>query len=151
MGKRYCEVGRDRRLTNATLARSNEHDSCSVVGVGEGDVAPFGVTVRWVVACRACGVALKHLTDVGSFFVVHDGEVDRRALHAEPGKCVGDSGGDFVLERAPGNGERYLHIDCFARDGDVLDHAQIDDAAKQFGVFNRTQRLDDLIFGDRHW
>ena len=95
--ERDCEVGGDRTLADTAFARRDEHHAGARVGVGEGNVTAFCVTVCGVVSSGRSGIALEHLADVLAFFIGHDGEVDRGAGHADAGKRAVDSVGDFVL------------------------------------------------------
>ena len=48
------------------------------------------------------------------------------------------------------NGEGDQHPDVVVVDADVLDHAQVDDAAMELWILDRPKRFDDLGLSDRH-
>ena len=83
--------------------------------------------------------------------VRHDGEVDADGLHAvQLRDGVAHGLLDLGLQRAPGHGQGYLHLDTWFVDANLPDHAEVHDAAAEFRVLYRLEGLDNLDFGDRH-
>ena len=151
LGERDAEVGRDRRLADAALARRDEHRAGAVAGFGEGDGAPFGVAVRSLRARSAGRVAVHQLSDLGPLLIGHHAEVDRDEVDAvERLHRVGDLGLDLIAERAARDGEVDADLDVTTVDRGGANHPEVDDAAVQLGILNRTQRVDDSGFSDRH-
>ena len=121
LGERNGEVGRNRGLADAALARCDEHDSGTTVRVSERNISTFGVAVCGVVPCGRGRVAVQHLTNVCPLFIGHHGEVDR-GIATEFTNGTRYSRRDLVLERATGNGQSDEHIDSLASDSDRLHH-----------------------------
>ncbi len=111
------------------------------------------MTVRRALAGGVGRIAVQHHAHGFAFLIGHHREVERHA--ADTGqRCHGggDTAGDLVAQRAAGNGERDLHIEhAVVAEGDVADHAEVDDRAAQLGILHRSERIDDLLVrGCRH-
>ena len=93
----------------------------------------------------------EHLAHRSALLVGHHGEVEIDPLDPVEGDHgVGDAGLDLVAERTTGHGERDAHGHDGTVDGHAPDHAEVDDAAVELGVLDRTQGFDDIVLGDWH-
>ena len=151
LGEGDGEVGGERRLAHAALARGDEQHAGGARRVGEGDDPALGVAVALVGAGGAGRVAVEHLAHRGALLVGHHGEVEVDAVDAVEGDDRGaDPVLDLVAERAAGDGEGDADGGHSPVDGHALDHAEVDDAAVQLGVLDGAERLDDVGFGGGH-
>ena len=93
-------------------------------------------------------VAVQLLAELGALVVGHHREVELGPLDAgEGGDRRGDPVLDLVAQRAARDGEGDADRHVTAVDGDAPDHAEVDDAAVQLGIFDGAQRVDDVGFG----
>ena len=149
-GERDREVGGHARLADAALARGDQQRTGLGAVLGERDLAALGVAVRVAVAGGRAGVAVQRLAQVLALAVGHHGELEVDRVDAvELRGGVGHAPLDLVLQRAAGNGERDEDADdAVAADVDVADHVEVDDRTVEFGILDRSERLDDVGFGD---
>ena len=126
-GQRDGEVGGDARLAHATLARRDEERACLRPGLSERNGATFGMAMRLAVSGRGSRVTVQLRSQFG---VVH-------------------TIGDFVAQRTAGNGEGDEDADVsVGGNGDIAQHADVDDRAVEFGIFDGPQCVDDLLTSD---
>ena len=150
-GQRHRQVGGDRRLAHAALARGDEQHAGLAAGVGEGDHAALGVAVGVLAAGGGGRVAVELGAQRRPLVVGHDREVEvDRVDPVERPDRAGDPVGDLGPQGAAGDREGHRHPDVPAVDGDAAHHVEVDDAAVQLGVFDGAEGLDDLVFGDGH-
>ena len=99
--------------------------------VGKRDGAPLGVTMSGVGAGRRSRIAVEPLPQRSQLTVAHHGEVDADDGDAASRPCMASVTRlvDLGPQRAARNREGDLDRDVASGDGDVLDHAQVDDAA----------------------
>ena len=96
-------------------------------------------------------VSLHDLADLGPLLVGHDGELGRGVVDpVERDNRVTYPTVDLGSKRATGDRQRHDDRDRSPIDDDVAHHAEVDDAAMQFGILDRSQGVDDLRFGDGH-
>ena len=96
-------------------------------------------------------IAVQHLADLRPLLIGHHPEVDADEIDTiEGGDRLGDLALDLIAQRATGDREVDTDLDVAAVDGGRPDHAEVDDAAVEFGILHRTQGVDDGGFGDGH-
>ena len=154
LGQGHGQVGGDRRLADAALARGDQQaPGAATTGRRRGWPGPRrGRGPAWVPAVAA-GSPCSLLAQRGALLVGHDGEVDadRRRRRRAPTTASVTRSLDLVAQRAAGDGQGDLHLRRAAPSmRDVAHHVEIDDAAVQLGVLDRAQGLDDLGLGDGH-
>ena len=130
LGQRHSQVGGDRRLSDATLAGGDEQHPGAAASLAERNLSALGVPVGGVGSGGGGRVAVDHRADGLALPVGHDGELDgHRADAVEWGDGLADGALDLGLEGAAGHGEGDGDAYRAAVDGDLLDHAEVDDAA----------------------
>ena len=150
LGERDGEVDGDAALADAALAAGDQQRAGLVAGLVERHGLALGVAVAALRRRVAVTVAAAHhLAHLGALLVGHHREVEREAGDAgECGDRAADPVLDLVAQRATGHGERDLHADhAVVADLHDAHHAEVDDAAVQFGVFHGAQGVDDLLVG----
>ena len=149
--KRDSQVGGDRRLAYAALAGRNQQNAGAVTGLGERDRSALSVTMRSLRTGGGGGIAVQHLADLCPLLIGHYPEVDADEVDTiEGGNRLGDLALDLVAQGTPRDREVDTDLDMAAVDRGRPDHAEVDDAAMEFGILHRTQGVDDGGFGDGH-
>ena len=139
--ERDREVGGNRRLADATLARRDREHAGA--GVDE-RVGP--VLVAAVALVRLGGAAaVQPGCHGGALLVGHHGEVDVDPADAgQRAHGVGDAPRDLGPQRAARDRERDGHADAVALDRDRAHHVEIDDRLVDLGVLDGPQRIEHL-------
>ena len=149
-GQGNRQVGGDGRFADAALARRHEQWPGLRAGLGEGDGAPFGVSVRLSLSRRRAWIAVQALAQLFAVGVGHHREIEFDVGHAVE-RCdgVGDATLDLVAQRASGHREGDEDPDAaVVAQVDVAQHPEVDDRSVQLRVFDGTKRIDDLLARD---
>ena len=109
------------------------------------------MTVRSLRTGGGGGIAVQHLADLCPLLIGHYPEVDADEVDTiEGGDRLGDLALDLVAQGTTRDREVDTDLDMAAVDRGRPDHAEVDDAAMEFGILHRTQGVDDGGFGDGH-
>ena len=148
LGQGDGEVGGDRRLADAALARRDEQArGCATRGSANGIARPSAWPWAGWRAGRRGRVAVELLADArrarSSVITVKSRptavDAGERADGAgRPGSVISLRSGQPATVRATSD------ADAAAVDRDVADHAEVDDDAVQLGVLDGSEGLDDL-------
>jgi len=144
------EIGGDRRLPDATLARRDREHARTRIGEGIRPVLVAPLLPFSLVGVRV-PTAVQLRGERSPLLVGHDREVDVDAAHVgERRYRVGDPLGDLGPQGASGNGQGDGHADVITLDRDAPNHLEIDDRLVDLGVLDGPEGVENVGLGG-HW